>query len=78
MVDDYLSDVQHLRVDGLNEPNAMVLHNTALFQLVVSRTHPELLPAFHAVLSADGSVTPVPGSETDVTSSTTGASSSSR
>ena len=46
----------------------MALHNTALFQLVVSRTHPELLPAFHAVLSADGGVTPVPGGGTDVTS----------
>jgi hypothetical protein len=60
-VDAYLSDLQHLRTEGLNEPNAMALNNTALFQLIVSRTHPELLPTFHAVLAAGEGVTPVPG-----------------
>ncbi|WP_311173528.1 sugar-transfer associated ATP-grasp domain-containing protein [Halobellus ordinarius] len=64
-VDAYLSDVQHLRTEGLNEPNTMALNNTALFQLVVSRTHAELLPTFHAILSADQGVTPVPGGDVE-------------
>ena len=61
-VDAYLSDIEHLRTEGINEPNTMALNNTALFQRVVSQTHPELLPTFHATLSEQG-VTPVPGGD---------------
>lgn len=41
---DYLSDVEYLRTQSINQPNQAGLANKLLFDELVSQSHPELLP----------------------------------
>jgi len=63
--DDYLSDLQNSRAQGLNEPNAEGLKNTVLFRLLISRDFPDLAPTIHALVPGDGGLSPVPGGDVE-------------
>jgi len=62
-VEEYLTDLQNVRAQGINDPNAGALRNTVVFYQLLSRDYPSLVPDYYAILPGDGSVSPVPGGD---------------